>query len=70
MAIRHGSHHPSGPSSKSQIKLWADLLADLDQGEPAISTSASDMAKDVPRQLRGAVNSELARRGCPFRISA
>jgi len=70
MARHHGGNHPPGRSSNRQITLWADLLVDLDRGAPAISTTASEMAEDVPRQLRSAVNNELARRGCPFRISA
>ena len=79
MVKRQGGSHPpgraaSGPaggsSSGQQIKLWADLLADLDQGEPSISTTASEMAEDVPRGLRSAINNELARRGCRFRIGA
>ena len=70
MSLHHGSNHPPGRSNNRQISLWADLLVDLDQGAPAISTTASEMALDVPRQLRSAVNNELARRGCPFRISA
>jgi hypothetical protein len=52
------------------VSLWADLLDDLDHGEPAISTSASEMAADVPAGLRRAVNKELARRGCRFRIES
>ncbi len=70
MSPHHGGNHPPGRSNNRQISLWADLLADLDRGAPAISTSAREMAEDVPRQLRSAVNNELARRGCPFRISA
>lgn len=67
------SNHPPGRSTANkpprQVRLWADLLADLDQGEPSISTSATEMARDVPAGLRRAVNSELERRGCRFRIS-
>lgn len=70
MAPHHGSNRPPGQRNTRQISLWADLLADLDRGAPAISTTASEMAEDVPRPLRRAVNNELARRGCPFRISA
>ena len=70
MSLHHGSNHPPGRSNNRQISLWADLLVDLDRGAPAISTTASEMAQDVPRQLRTAVNNALARRGCPFRISA
>ena len=62
------SHSP-GKRSR-QIKLWADLLNDLDQGQPSISTSASEMALDVPSNLRQAVNTELERRGSHFRIAS
>lgn len=66
------SKHPPGRASGSkparQVSLWADLLDDLDHGEPSISTTASEMAEDVPTHLRGAVNTELERRGCRFRI--
>lgn len=65
---RFGKHPPSNGSR--QIKLWADLLVDLDHGDPAVSTTAREMAEDVPRQLRNAVNHELERRGCRFRITA
>jgi len=69
MAQRQHGHHPPGRPVQ-QVQLWADLLADLDHGEPAISTSAREMAEDVPPKLRKAVNHELERRGCGFRISA
>jgi len=72
MARPLGSNHPPGRSGGSrparQVSLWADLLNDLDQGELAISTTATEMAEDVPSGLRGAVNHELERRGCRFRI--
>jgi len=61
--------HPPKAGSR-QVNLWADLLVDLDHGQPSISTSAQEMAEDVPRQLRRAVNHELERRGSRFRISA
>ena len=66
---RHLGNHPPGSGSR-QVTLWADLLVDLDHGQPAISTTAQEMAADVPRQLRRAVNSELERRGCLFRVDA
>jgi len=69
MAHHQHGHHPPGRPMQ-QVQLWADLLADLDHGEPAISTSASEMAEDVPLKLRKAVDRELERRGCRFRISA
>ncbi|MEB3173523.1 MAG: hypothetical protein VKL97_06615 [Cyanobacteriota bacterium] len=64
----HPPARPTPPRPARQVSLWADLLDDLDHGEPAISTSASEMAADVPAGLRRAVNKELARRGCRFRI--
>mgnify|MGYP006282128915 CR=1 FL=1 len=68
MTPRHGKHPPSG--GLRQVKLWADLLVDLDHGEPSITTTAREMAEDVPTQLRSAVDHERARRGCSFRIGA
>lgn len=74
MARAAGSKHPPGRSGTGkptrQVSLWADLLNDLDQGEPSISTSATEMAQDVPSGLRSAVNHELERRGCRFRIGS
>ena len=74
MVRASGSTHPPGRSGGSrparQVSLWADLLNDLDQGEPSISTSATEMAQDVPSSLRSAVNRELERRGCRFRIGS
>ena len=69
MASPHSGKR-SAPPGNPQVNLWADLLADLDSGQPAVSTSAREMAEDVPRHLRSAVNTELARRGCRFRIGA
>ena len=68
----HNRSSPPQPKTPAkagrQVNLWADLLDDLDHGEPSISTTASEMAQDVPSRLRSAVNNELARRGCRFRI--
>ena len=68
MPGRTGNHPPGGGAR--QVKLWADLLVDLDHGDPSISTSAREMAEDVPTPLRRAVDHELARRGCAFRIGS
>ena len=51
------------------ISQWADLLADLVQGSPAISTSAEEMAGDLPEALVNPVNQELRQRGCSFQVS-
>jgi hypothetical protein len=57
-------------SSALQVELWADLLADLELAPAAISTSAAEMGRDVPSDLRPAVNAALQRRGCRFRVNA
>jgi len=51
------------------ISQWADLLADLVLGSPSISTSAEEMAGDLPEALVNPVNQELRLRGCSFQVS-
>jgi hypothetical protein len=51
------------------ISQWADLLADLEQGSPSISTSAEEMAGDLPEALVNQVNQELRLRGCSFQVT-
>jgi hypothetical protein len=50
------------------IHQWADLLAALVQGSPSISTSAEEMAGDLPQALVTPVNLELKQRGCSFQV--
>ena len=52
------------------VHQWADLLAALVQGSPAISTSAEEMATDLPDALVNPVNLELRQRGCNFQVSS
>lgn len=52
------------------VSLWADLLAALQQGSPAIATSAEEMAGEMPRELVRPVNRELRQRGCSFQVTA
>jgi hypothetical protein len=52
------------------ISQWADLLAALVQGSPSISTSAEEMASDLPQNLVTQVNLELQQRGCSFQVGA
>lgn len=50
------------------VGQWADLLAALAQGSPSISTTAEDMAGDLPQELVHQVNLELQQRGCSFQV--
>ena len=50
------------------IGLWAELLAALDQGEPAIAESAQEMALEVPTELVNSVNAALRSRGSRFQV--
>lgn len=50
------------------VGQWADLLVALAQGSPSISTSAEEMASDLPQELVHPVNLELQRRGCSFQV--
>lgn len=54
----------------SLVEQWTELLSALFAGSPSISTSAEQMAEDLPRELVGAVNSQLKARGCPFQVKA
>lgn len=51
------------------VSQWADLLMALVQGSPSISTSAEDMANDLPEGLVTPVNQELRQRGCSFQVN-
>jgi hypothetical protein len=50
------------------VLLWADLLEALVHGSPAISTSAAEMAVELPRELVRPVNQELRERGTGFQV--
>jgi hypothetical protein len=52
------------------VGQWADLLAALVQGSPSISTTAEEMASDLPQELVLPVNLELQQRGCSFQVGA
>lgn len=51
------------------VTLWADLLEALLLGSEAITTSAEEMASEVPTELVGSVNRELKQRGSGFRVA-
>jgi len=50
------------------VQQWADLLELLQQGVAAVTTSAEDMAQDLPRELVSPVNQELQQRGSSFQV--
>jgi hypothetical protein len=56
-------HHPA-----AQVEQWTELLSALLEGSASISTSAEQMAEDLPRELVGAVNSQLKAKGCTFQV--
>lgn len=65
--------HPSrgGPPGRHSrlVCQWAELLSALDEGSPSISTSADQMAEDLPGDLVDPVNAELRQRGCSYQVS-
>lgn len=50
------------------VQQWAALLSALTEGSPSISTSAAQMAEDLPRELVDPVNLELRQLGCSFQV--
>ena len=65
--------HPSrgGPPGRHSrlVCQWAELLSALDEGSPSISTSADQMAEELPGDLVDPVNAELRQRGCSYQVS-
>lgn len=57
-------------ASNRLVQLWADLLEALLQDSGSISTSAEEMADDMPGELVSSVNRELQQRGHGFRVTA
>jgi hypothetical protein len=56
------------PGRPTLVEQWAELLWALKQGSPSISTSAEQMAEDLPRELVGAVNRQLQDKGWDFQV--
>lgn len=52
----------------SLVQQWAELLSALIDGSPSISTSAGEMAQEIPGELVEPVNAELRERGCSFQV--
>ncbi len=53
----------------AQVNQWATLFEALEEGSPSINTTPDEMAEDLPCELVGDVNAQLALRGCQFRVS-
>ena len=51
------------------VEQWVALLSALDAGSPSISTSAQQMAEDLPKDLVEPVNRQLRAIGCSFQVS-
>ena len=52
----------------SLVQQWAALLSALTDGSPSISTSAAQMAEELPGELVDPVNVELRQLGCSFQV--
>ena len=52
------------------VQQWAQLLSALTEGSPSISTSADQMAEDLPSELVEPVNAELRVIGCTFQVNS
>ena len=51
------------------VEQWVALLSALDAGSPSISTTAAQMAEDLPRDLVEPVNQQLRAIGCGFQVN-
>lgn len=50
------------------VQQWAALLSALTEGSPSISTSAAQMAEELPGELVEPVNLRLRELGCSFQV--
>ncbi len=58
------------PLSRSEhVSQWVSLLEAMEQGSDSISTSADQMAEELPTDLVEDVNHQLMNRGCRFQVS-
>lgn len=58
----------SPPHQQWLIEQWTDLLETLLGGVAGVSTSAEEMARDLPGELVRPVNRELRLRGNRFQV--
>ena len=59
-------HQPVGLSR--QIDQWSQLLEAMQSGSPSITSTADQMAEEMPNELVDAVNKQLSKRGYSFRV--
>ena len=63
------SSHGKRPIKRSErVSQWVTLLEAMEEGSASISTSPSQMAKDLPLDLIEEVNLQLSQRGCRFQV--
>ena len=55
-------------SLSRQIDQWSQLLEAMQSGSPSITSTADQMAEEMPNELVDAVNQQLSERGCAFRV--
>lgn len=51
------------------VEQWVTLLSALDEGSPSISTTAAEMATELPHHLVAPVNEGLRALGSPFQVA-
>lgn len=55
-------------ASHTLVEQWVTLLSALDEGSPSISTTAAEMATELPSDLVAPVNEGLRALGCAFQV--
>ena len=55
-------------ASHTLVEQWVTLLCALDEGSPSISTTAAEMATELPSDLVAPVNEGLRALGCAFQV--
>ena len=66
IVLERQGHHPL--SRDQHVNQWTDLLEAMADGSPSITTSADQMAEELPPDLVDAVNQQLNRRGCRYQV--
>ena len=57
------------PVTRSEhIGQWTDLLEAMTAGSPSITTTADQMAEELPTDLVEDVNRQLSQRGCRYQV--
>ncbi|MEN9767157.1 hypothetical protein [Vulcanococcus sp.] len=66
---QRGACESNSPPAPSLVEQWASLLEVLSGGCASVSTSAEQMAEELPAELVDPVNAELRQLGCSFQVS-